>query len=53
MLTAVEAALKVFRNKQSWAALVKRCMAEDFSWERSAKEYVGLYKKAIAKHEPH
>ncbi len=51
MIDAVERALSLYRNKKAWTALVKRCMAEDFSWERSAKEYVGLYKKAIAKHE--
>ena len=51
LLDAVERALSLYRNKKAWAALVKRCMTEDFSWERSAKEYVGLYKKAIAKHE--
>ncbi|HBL24872.1 MAG TPA: glycogen synthase, partial [Deltaproteobacteria bacterium] len=51
MLDAIKRALSVYRNKNVWTALVKRCMAEDFSWERSAKEYVGLYKKAIAKHE--
>jgi len=51
VLDAVERALSLYRNKKAWTALVKRCMTEDFSWERSAKEYVGLYKKAIAKHE--
>ncbi len=53
MLEAVSRALKVYKNKDTWISLVKRCMDEDFSWQRSAKEYMGLYKKAIEKHESH
>ncbi|MBP8626337.1 MAG: glycogen synthase GlgA [Syntrophorhabdales bacterium] len=50
MLDAVKRAMVVYRNKVEWEALIKRCMKEDFSWERSAREYIELYKKAIAKH---
>jgi starch synthase len=53
MLEAVSRALKVYKNKDAWISLVKKCMDEDFSWQRSAKEYMGLYKKAIEKHESH
>lgn len=51
MLDAIERALSVYKNSEKWAILVTRCMKEDFSWEKSAQEYVELYKKAIAKHE--
>jgi starch synthase len=51
MLDAISRALKVYKNKNIWVSLVKRCMDEDFSWQRSAKEYMDLYKKAIEKHE--
>jgi starch synthase len=51
MLDAIKRALKVYKNKDTWASLTRRCMDEDFSWQRSAKEYMGLYKKAIEKHE--
>ena len=30
-----------------WKALVKNAMAEDFSWEASAREYATLYAKAL------
>jgi starch synthase len=53
MLNAIKRAISVYQNQSTWQSLVKRCMGEDFSWEKSAKEYVELYKKAIAKHEPH
>ncbi|MCX8021537.1 MAG: glycogen synthase GlgA [Syntrophorhabdaceae bacterium] len=51
MLDAVKRALNTYEDKERWANLVKRCMAEDFSWERSALEYIELYKKAVIKHE--
>lgn len=50
MLDAIKRAIAVYENKTEWQSLVKRCMKEDFSWERSAREYIGLYNKAIAKH---
>ncbi|MEN6614948.1 MAG: glycogen synthase GlgA [Syntrophorhabdus sp.] len=51
MLDAIERALSLYQNKDVWKSLVIRCMKEDFSWGKSAREYVELYKKAIAKHE--
>ena len=51
LLDAIERALVVYKKQSAWQSLIKKCMGEDFSWEKSAKEYVELYKKAIAKHE--
>lgn len=31
--------------KDSWAKLIKRCMKQDFSWEKSALKYVEVFKK--------
>lgn len=53
MLDAVQRALKVYSDRGAWQNLIVRCMGADFSWERSAREYMGLYEKAIEKHEPH
>jgi starch synthase len=53
LLDVIERALKVYRAKQDWSRLMRQCMAADFSWERSAREYISLYKKAIEKHESH
>ena len=33
-----------FRFKPQWQELQKRGMSEDFSWYRSAKQYVKLYR---------
>jgi starch synthase len=51
LLDAIGRAIGVYKNQSAWQSLIKKCMSEDFSWEKSAKEYVEVYKKAIAKHE--
>lgn len=45
MKDAVCRAIKVFKQKEKWLSLVKRCMEQDFSWERSASEYRSLYEQ--------
>jgi starch synthase len=44
-LSAIKRALAVYVNKKLWKQVVTNGMAADFSWERSAKEYVELYRK--------
>ncbi|HHX49111.1 MAG TPA: glycogen synthase GlgA [Clostridiales bacterium] len=44
MLDAIKRAVGTFANKEEWSALMKNVMAKDWSWERSAKEYIALYK---------
>ncbi len=47
LLKAVRRAIKVFKNQEKWKKLMKNCMKEDFSWEKSAKKYIKLYELAI------
>ncbi len=47
LLKAVKRAINVFKNKEKWERLMKNCMKEDFSWEKSAKKYIKLYELAI------
>jgi starch synthase len=47
LLAAVKKAVKTFGNRRAWDSLVKSAMAQDFSWDASAKKYVALYQKAI------
>jgi len=47
LLDAVRRAASAYRQPALWKALVKNAMAEDFSWEASAREYVTLYGKAL------
>ena len=41
---AMRRALEAYRDKEQWLALQKRCMGQDFTWEKSAKKYYDLYK---------
>jgi starch synthase len=36
-------------NKPAWERMQKRAMQTDFSWDRSAQEYIKLYQKAVLK----
>jgi starch synthase len=49
LLKTVKAALSAFSDKQKWAALAKKAMGLNFSWEASARKYLELYAKAGAK----
>ena len=43
MLRTIETALAAFPNKKIWTRLQKNGMRADFSWDRSAAEYVKIY----------
>ncbi|MDD5145973.1 MAG: glycogen/starch synthase [Candidatus Pacebacteria bacterium] len=45
LLKTVKLALNVYKNKKAWAKIVKMAMSQDFSWQKSSKEYLKLYKK--------
>jgi starch synthase len=47
LVDAVRRAAAAYRQPALWKALVKNAMAEDFSWEASAREYATLYGKAL------
>ncbi|HJU41301.1 MAG TPA: glycogen synthase GlgA [Vicinamibacterales bacterium] len=44
-LQALRAAVVTYPNKKAWTRLQKNGMKADFSWDRSAGEYVKMYKK--------
>lgn len=45
-LTAVIRALETYKNKPAWTKIIKRAMEQDFSWDKSAKKYIDLYKRS-------
>ena len=45
LLDTLREALGVFPNKKRWTRLQKNGMRVDFSWDRSAGEYVKMYKR--------
>lgn len=48
LIAAVRRAIEAFRNRKIWRAMMRKAMAQDFSWEHSAKEYLAVFEKAIA-----
>jgi len=40
-------ALQAFRDARKWRTLQRAGMARDFSWDRSAKEYVKIYDRVL------
>lgn len=44
LLTSMLLALKIYADQDAWKSLQQAGMAEDCSWERSAKHYVEVYK---------
>lgn len=47
MLHTIRRALDGYQDKEGWAILRKRAMECDYSWGRSANEYIRLYKSLI------
>jgi len=49
LIRAVERAIELYARPDDWARLVGIGMRQDWSWHRSARDYVNLYQKALAK----
>ncbi len=47
MLHAVYRALEGYKNPEGWEILVRRAVNSDFSWGRSANEYIRLYRELL------
>ncbi len=47
MLHAIHRGLGAYHNKADWGGIVQRAMQCDFSWGRSANEYIRLYKSLL------
>ena len=47
LLATIIRAMGFFKNKAQWTNLMKNGMAQDWSWERSAREYIELYKMLV------
>jgi len=48
LASALRRALKVYQDQRRWKGLQRRGMKLDFSWQRSAIEYMDLYKGLIS-----
>ena len=46
LLDAVDRALAAFYDKKQWSQLVQNGMAQNFGWDKPAREYVAVYEEA-------
>lgn len=47
LLGTMRRAVKTFADRKAWERLVRNGMAQDFSWDASARKYVALYEAAL------
>ena len=48
MLYVINCAIQLYReNKEAWAALARQAMRTDFSWDKSAQNYINLYSELV------
>lgn len=49
LLSVLRRAIHHWHDRKVWKHLMRNAMAQDFSWERSARSYVELYHKALSR----
>jgi starch synthase len=49
LVAAIKSAIKVFAEHEKWREIQCAGMAQDFSWENSARKYLELYRSLIKK----
>jgi starch synthase len=49
LVEAVRRAVAAFRDHTLWTRLMQTGMRQDFSWARSARAYLEVYERAIAR----
>jgi starch synthase len=47
LMGAIRSALEAWRDRKQWTEMMVHSMAKDFSWQVSAAEYAGLYRRLI------
>jgi starch synthase len=51
MYTAIVRAVETYKYKEQWHNIIRRGITADFSWERAARQYEELYRRAQSVHE--
>jgi starch synthase len=47
LVRAVQKACGVYADRRAWGRLMERAMAQDFSWDASARAYEEIYRRAV------
>ena len=45
LLEGVDRARAIYKKVAAWKDLVKRCLAQDLSWQASARNYLKAYRR--------
>ncbi len=45
LVEGIDAARKLYKDADGWKKIVLRCLAQDFSWEATAREYLKAYRR--------
>ncbi|MCU0598558.1 MAG: glycogen synthase GlgA [Desulfobacterales bacterium] len=48
-MEAIRQGITLYQNKKAWKRLMQNAMRTDFSWERSARSYLKLYRSLVGK----
>jgi starch synthase len=51
-LEAIKSALELFEDGRKWIQIQKRAMSQDFSWDRSARQYIEVYEMVLKAKKP-
>ena len=46
-LSAIQRAVELYTDRETWEILMRKGMAADFSWDRSAERYLDLYESLL------
>lgn len=52
MLGAIDRAASLYYDRENWKQVIQKAMQSDFTWKRSAGEYISMYRKILSKDEP-
>jgi len=52
LLEQIDLATYLYPDRRIWTRLMRNGMRQDFSWQQSARRYVELYQKIMARREP-
>jgi starch synthase len=47
IVAAVDESIRLYADKTIWRQLIQTAMAENYSWARSAEQYLALYQRAL------
>jgi len=47
LISIVAEAIKLYKNKKVWKDIVNNAMSSDYSWSKSAQDYLNLYNKIL------